>query len=371
VRDRERDRQHMLRAVALGETARPRTAPNPWVGCVVVRDGTTVGEGATAPPGGPHAEISALAAAGDRAAGATVYVTLEPCAHVGRTGPCAAALLEARVARVVVGVEDPDARVAGQGIDRLRAGGVEVEVGCARDVVDEQLAAYLHHRRTRRALCLLKTAASLDGRVAAADGSSRWITGPAARDDAHRLRAESQAVVIGSGTALADRPTLTARPPGGLAGPQPRRVILDARGRVPADGALFDTELAPTTVLTTSAAAGARIDEWTAAGAKVIVLAPSPSGVDLEGALEALGADGVLQAMVEGGPRLHGALVAAGLADRIVAYVAGVALGPAARAAFDAPLPPALVDAPRFALRSAVALGDDVRLDYVPRAREA
>jgi diaminohydroxyphosphoribosylaminopyrimidine deaminase/5-amino-6-(5-phosphoribosylamino)uracil reductase len=367
VRDAEGDRERMSRAAVLGAAVRHRTPPNPWVGCVLVRDGETVGEGATEAPGGRHAEVQALGAAAERARGATAYVTLEPCAHHGRTPPCVDALIEAGVARVVIAVADPDPDVAGRGVERLRAAGLEVEVGPGADLVADQLAAYLHHRRTGRAYCVLKTATSLDGRVTAADRSSRWITGPAARADAHALRADSQAVVIGSGTALADRPTLTARPAHGEpVTRQPLRVLLDGRGRVVASGPLFEPDVAPTLVLTTEAAPAAVMDAWRSAGAKVEVLpAAQAGGVDLGAALTFLGAEGVLQAMVEGGPTLHGALLAAHLVDRVVAYVAGIVLGPGGRPAFDAALPSTLADAPRLGLLTVRPLGDDVRVEYV------
>lgn len=359
------DAELMARAVEVGERGRTSAPPNPWVGCVIADAEGIAGEGFHARPGTPHAEVHAVAAAGARARGATAYVTLEPCAHHGRTPPCADALVAAGLARVVVGVEDPDPRVAGQGIARLRAAGIEVEVGPGAHLVAEHLAAYLHHRRTGRAHCLLKTATSLDGRVTAADGSSRWITGEEARADAHRLRAESQAVVVGSGTALADTPTLTARPADAPIARQPVRVLLDGRGRVPASGPLFDPALAPTLVLTTAAAPASAVDAWRGAGAKVELLDAAPGGgVDLEGALMLLGAEGVLQAMIEGGPTLHGSLLARGLADRVVAYVAGRALGPGGRPTFDAPFPSALDDAPRLRLVGTRVLGDDVRLDY-------
>lgn len=362
------DAELMARAIDVGERGRSTAPPNPWVGCVIASDGIVVGEGFHAVPGEPHAETQALAAAGERARGATAYVTLEPCVHHGRTGPCADALLGAGVRHVVVAIEDPDEKVRGRGLERLRAAGVTVDVGVGADAATRSLAPYLHHRLTGRAYCVLKTATSLDGRVTAGDGSSRWITGAAARADVHRLRADSQAVVIGSGTALADRPTLTSRSQDRLPGArQPLRVLLDGRGRVPASGPLFDTSLAPTLVLTTEAAPASSVDRWRGAGAKVEVLRADPrGGVDLSAALDLLGSEGVLQAMVEGGPSLHGALVTRGLADAVVAYVAGAALGPAGRPAFDATFPPALADAPRFRLLDARALGDDVRLEYVP-----
>lgn len=360
------DEECMARAVAVAERARRRSAPNPWVGAVIVRDGVVVGEGATGAPGGPHAEIAALRAAGDRARGATAYVTLEPCSHHGRTPPCVDALVAAGVARVVHAIGDPDPRVAGSGVEGLREAGVEVAGGVGADAVGRQLAPYLHHRRTGRAWCLVKTAMSLDGRTAAADGSSRWITGSAARADAHGLRADSQAIVIGSGTALADRPILNVRGVEPAPRVPPVRVLLDAQGRVPAEGPLFDGALGPTMVLTTARAPSLALDAWRAAGAKVEVVADHAGRVDLDAALATLGAHGVLQAMVEGGAGLHGGLVARGLVDRLVVYLGAMLLGPRGRSGFEWSGPESMPGAPRFALESATVLGGDVRLDYVP-----
>ncbi len=354
----------MDRALELGESARRHSPPNPWVGCVIVRDGTVVGEGATMPPGGPHAEIVALERAGPRARGATAFVTLEPCAHHGRTPPCAEALLDAGLARVVIALEDPDPRVAGAGAAHLRDHGLAVEIGAGADLARESLAPYLHHRHTGRAWCLVKTAMSLDGRIAAADGSSRWITGPEARADGHRLRAESQAIVVGAGTALADRPTLTARDVQAPGDRQPLRVVVDARGRVPADGPLFDAAVAPTLIITTEAAPSHVVDAWRAAGAKVETVAAATGGVDLEAALGLLGSHGVLQALVEGGGEVHGALLTAGLVDRVVAYVAPTVLGADGLAAFGGHTVATLANARRWELRTVTRLGADVRLEY-------
>ncbi|HZA81769.1 MAG TPA: bifunctional diaminohydroxyphosphoribosylaminopyrimidine deaminase/5-amino-6-(5-phosphoribosylamino)uracil reductase RibD, partial [Actinomycetes bacterium] len=232
------DEAWMARAVALAEGGRGTTSPNPMVGAVLVRDGRVVGEGFHRAPGRDHAEVVALAAAGRLAEGATCYVTLEPCAHHGRTPPCADALVAAGVARVVAATVDPDPRVAGAGLARLAGAGVEVAVGAGAEPAAEQNAAYLTHRRLRRPRVTLKAAASLDGKVAAPDGTSQWITGPAARADAHRLRAEADAVCVGAGTALADDPRLTVRLPD-HDGRQPLRVLVDAAGRVGADGHLF------------------------------------------------------------------------------------------------------------------------------------
>jgi diaminohydroxyphosphoribosylaminopyrimidine deaminase/5-amino-6-(5-phosphoribosylamino)uracil reductase len=362
------DATAMARAIALGERGRRTAAPNPWVGCVLVRDGEVVGEGFHRIAGEPHAEPHALRAAGERARGATAYVTLEPCSHHGRTPPCADALLAAGVRRVVVALEDPDERVAGRGIGRLSAAGVAVEVGLAATEARRSLAPYLHQRRTGRAYCVLKAAGSIDGRTAAADGSSRWITGPAARADAHALRADSQAVVVGAGTALADRPSLTARDLPDPPARQPLRVLLDARGRVPATGPLFEPELAPTLVITTEAANGAAVAAWRDAGADVALAPPSPNGqgVDLAAALMLLGQRGVLQAMVEGGASIHGGLVAAGLADKLVLYVGGCLLGERGRALVGWPGPDSIETARRWRLVDARALDGDARLEYEP-----
>ena len=360
----------MAEAVAEGERGRLTAPPNPWVGCVVVdAGGAIVGRGFHHRAGEPHAEIHALEQAGDRARGGTAYVTLEPCAHHGRTPPCAPALVDAGIRRVVVAILDPDDRVAGRGFEILSSSGVAVDVGPGADAAARSLAPYLHHRHTGRPLCLLKTAASLDGRTAAADGTSQWITGPEARADAHRLRAESGAVVIGAGTALADRPSLTFRDlrfEDGLTPRQPLRVLLDAAGRVPAAGPLFDVTLAPTLVLTTQAADADTRRAWKEAGAEVEDVPAGPAGVDLAAALRVLGRRGILQAMIEGGATLHGALVRAGLADRLVVYTGGVVLGADARPLFAGPGPATLTEASRWRLTGVRQLGGDARLDWEP-----
>src|SRR3984957_2282074 len=214
----------MAEAVALGQAVRAETSPNPWVGAVVVPEGDQPAAlGSTRPPGGPHAEAVALELAGSSARDATVYVTLEPCAHHGRTPPCADALIAAGVRRVVVGVLDPDPQVSGRGVARLRAAGIDVEVGTGAVEVTASLRPYLAHRRRGRPWVVLKLAATLDGRIAAPDGSRRWITGPAARLDAHQLRAESDAILVGAGTVRADDPALTVR---AVAGRDPLRIVL-------------------------------------------------------------------------------------------------------------------------------------------------
>lgn len=326
----------MGRALALAASVRTRTSPNPWVGCVI-HAGPDTFEGATAPPGGPHAEAAALAAAGARAQGATLYVTLEPCAHHGRTPPCATAIAEAGVARVVVPLLDPDPQVAGRGVEALRAQGVEVDVGVGAPEAAELLAPYLKHRRTGRPWVVLKLAATFDGRIAAPDGSSQWLTGAEARADAHRLRAQSDAVLVGAGTVRRDDPRLTVRPADHDAGAggddehQPLRVVL---GRAP-DGARVHPAL--------------------------------ETGGDLGDILDELGGKGVLQVLVEGGAVVAHAFHAAGLVDRYVLYLAPAFFGgDDAVPLFSGAGAPTVGDLWRGRLVSARRVGEDLRVELAP-----
>jgi diaminohydroxyphosphoribosylaminopyrimidine deaminase/5-amino-6-(5-phosphoribosylamino)uracil reductase len=291
----------MARARELGESVLGATSPNPAVGAVILdAAGTPVGEGATAAPGGPHAEVTALAQAGERARGGTAVVTLEPCAHTGRTGPCADALIEAGIARVVVAVPEPT-ELAGGGADRLRAAGVDVELGADQAEAESgALASWLTGVREHRPHVIWKAAATLDGRVAAADGSSRWITGPEARAAVHRLRATCDAVVVGSGTALADDPQLTVRDAEGRnAARQPLRVVVDRRDRVPATARVRD-DAAPT----------------------LISSAATPAAL-----LAELFDRDVRRVLLEGGPTLAAAFLRAGLVDEAVIHLAPKMLG--------------------------------------------
>jgi diaminohydroxyphosphoribosylaminopyrimidine deaminase/5-amino-6-(5-phosphoribosylamino)uracil reductase len=371
-----RDDEAMNRALAISAGLSRRTAPWPAVGCVLVRDGVVVGEGATGEfRTGSHAEGAALAVAGDRARGATAYVTLEPCDHEGNTPPCTGLLLDAGVTRVVAAIEDPDPIVAGRGFARLRDAGVVVVVGVRADAAAAQMAPYLHHRRTGRPYVVAKIATTLDGRVAAADGTSQWITSEEARADAHELRADAQVIVVGAGTALADQPALTVRNVATPPRVAPARVLLDARGRVPATGPLFDTDLAPTLVITTTAGPPGTVDAWTHAGAKVEVVAPGPdgTGVDLDAAFALLGGgrEGFVQALVEGGGTLLGAVLAGGHAQHLVTYVAPLLLGVRGTPGYRFDGPATLADARRFELTNVRQLGPDVRLDYDLAARGA
>lgn len=357
----------MRRALELAARARGDTAPNPMVGAVVVDEGgNVVGEGWHRAAGEPHAEVVALDAAGSLARGATLYVTLEPCAHAGRTPPCVRAVLAAGIAHVVVAQADPDPQVSGAGLQALRAAGVGVTEDVCRWQAERQLAAYRHHRVTGRPLVVLKTALTIDGRTAAPDGSSQWITSEEARADAHELRRESDAVLVGSGTVLADDPRLNVRTEP-LPRRQPLRVVADARGRTPAGAALIGGE-GDVLMATTAAAPPGRVDAWAAAGAGVVVLgAADGGGVALDELVDDLGERGVLQLMVEGGPDLAGAMLRAGLVDRLVVYVgAATAGGDDAAAAFAGPAAATIDAFARWHLDDVTRLGDDIRLDYVP-----
>jgi diaminohydroxyphosphoribosylaminopyrimidine deaminase/5-amino-6-(5-phosphoribosylamino)uracil reductase len=322
-----------------------------------------VGEGWHRAAGEPHAEVLAIAGAGPAAAGATLYVTLEPCAHQGRTPPCAEAVVAAGVGRVVAALIDPDPLVAGRGVARLRAAGIPVELGDGAEAAAEQNAAFLVHRRLGRPRITVKGAASLDGKVAAADRTSKWITGPEARADGHRLRAAADAVMVGSGTALADDPQLTARPPGGAAR-QPLRVLLDSAGSVPAGAGLFDAG-APTLVATTGRAPAGTRRAWEAAGAEVLVLPQGRDGrVGLAALAAELGGRGLLEVLVEGGPTVQGALWAAGLVDRLVWYLAPIVLGgDGALGLVAGPGVATLGDAYRVRPAAITAVGADLRIE--------
>ncbi|MFN2587096.1 MAG: bifunctional diaminohydroxyphosphoribosylaminopyrimidine deaminase/5-amino-6-(5-phosphoribosylamino)uracil reductase RibD [Actinomycetota bacterium] len=316
------DERYMQQALDLAR--RPSfTSPNPRVGAVVVRDGTVVGEGAHRGAGTPHAEAAALA--GVDARGATLYVTLEPCTHRGRTPPCTPMLVAAGLARVVVALEDPDPRVSGSGLRALRSAGVDVTTGVLASEAEGLNRAYLHHRRTGRSFVSLKLALTLDGHMTAADGSSQWITGPEARALVHARRLECDAVLVGAGTVLADDPRLTVRDV--PAARQPLRVVADAAGRVPATAALFAEPSGGALVATTAACPHDAQIAWKEAGAEVLVLPEAAGGVDLGALVEALGGRGIVEILCEGGARLASSLVKARLADRLDLHYAPLLTG--------------------------------------------
>lgn len=319
------DEAYIERAIALAERGRGVVSPNPMVGAVVVSEGRVVGEGWHAGPGTPHAEVIAIREAGEAARGASLYTSLEPCDHHGRTPPCTEAILAAGIARVVSALRDPNPVVDGRGFARLETSGVEVRAGLLSEDAGRQNKAFVKHVRTGLPFVVWKAAASLDGRVAARDGSSRWITGEAARADVHRLRAWSDAIVVGAGTALVDDPSLTVREPG-YGGRPPLRVLVDARGRVPATGDLFD-DAAPTVVATTELAPTGRRDEWAEAGAEVVEFEREGDGVPLAELASHLGKRDVQGVLLEGGPTLAWAAVRDGIVDEVVVYLAPKLIG--------------------------------------------
>ncbi len=316
---------YMERALALAERGRGLVSPNPMVGAVVVDQGRIAGEGFHEGPGTPHAEIVALQEAGASARGATLFVSLEPCDHQGRTPPCTEAIVGAGVDRVVAAMRDPNPMVDGRGFERLRASGVEVVEGVHADEAARLNEAFVKHVRSGMPFVTWKMAASLDGKVAARDGTSRWVTGEAARVDVHRLRAAADAIVVGAGTALADDPSLTVRDPS-YRGRPPIRVLVDGRGRVPATGDLFDGE-APTLVATTDLAVPDRRDEWVSAGAEVIVYPPEGEGVPLDRLFTDLGKRDVQSVLLEGGPTLAWSALEEGVVDMVVVYLAPKLIG--------------------------------------------
>ena len=317
----------MRRALELATRGWGRVSPNPLVGCVLVRDGRVVAEGWHEGPGTEHAEAMALRLAGDRAAGSTAFVTLEPCDHHGRTPPCARALVSAGVEGVIAATRDPNPIVDGSGFRTLRDAGLTVEEGLLAPEASEQNLAFAAHVRSGRPFVVLKMASSLDGKAAARDGSSRWISGEEARADVQRLRAWSDAVVVGSGTALADDPRLTVRDPVYASARPPLRVVVDPSGRVPGDRRVFDGA-APTLVATTELASPARRQEWVDAGADVSVLdRDATGGVALAALAELLGKRDVQGLLLEGGPTLAWSAIREGVIDRIVLYLAPKLVG--------------------------------------------
>jgi diaminohydroxyphosphoribosylaminopyrimidine deaminase / 5-amino-6-(5-phosphoribosylamino)uracil reductase len=317
----------MRRALELAARGWGRVSPNPLVGCVLVRDGRVVGEGWHEGPGAEHAEAMALRLAGDRAAGATAFVTLEPCDHHGRTAPCARALIDAGVEGVFAATGDPNPVVDGSGFRALRDAGLTVEEGLLGDEAIRQNLAFRMHVRTGRPFVVLKMASSLDGKAAARDGSSKWITGEEARADVQRLRAWSDAIVVGSGTALADDPQLTVRDRAFASARPPIRVIVDPSGRVPGDRRAFDAA-APTLVATTEATPTPRRQEWVEAGADVALLDRDPNGgVSLRALIEMLGKQDVQGVLFEGGPTLAWSAIRDGVVDQIVLYLAPMLVG--------------------------------------------
>jgi diaminohydroxyphosphoribosylaminopyrimidine deaminase/5-amino-6-(5-phosphoribosylamino)uracil reductase len=324
----ERDLKHLRRAIELAAMAKGRTSPNPLVGAVVVKAGRTIGEGYHEAAGQPHAERMALAACSADPAGATIYVSLEPCAHHGRTPPCTEAIIDAKISRVVVASDDPTGKAAGRGLGILRDEGIQV------DVAEGELAEaarllnqpFRKHARSGRPLVVLKYAMTLDGKVATRTGDSKWISTELSRARAHRWRAESDAVAVGIGTALADDPLLTARVEG--VARQPRRVVFDAEARLPLDSQLVRTAAeTPVILITTRAASRRHVQALESAGVDVVTTSGENESARVQDALRALGSRDVQQLLVEGGPHLAGAFLDAREVDELRVFVAPVIAG--------------------------------------------
>jgi len=356
------DHEYMARALQLAERGLFTTDPNPRVGCVLVRDGDIVGEGWHERAGEAHAEVNALQQAGAQAAGATAYVTLEPCCHQGRTPPCTTALINAGVTRVVAGMEDPNPQVAGQGLQVLQAAGIETTAGLLTAAAEQLNPGFVMRMRQARPWVRLKLAMSLDGRTALANGTSQWITGQAARQDVHRLRARSSAILTGVGTVLADDPALTVRLDSGAADPvqQPVRVILDTHLQTPPASRLLD--LPGETVIVTGTMDAAATAALTRPGVSVVNLPQHHGRLDLAAVLQHLGAMAMNEVHVEAGATLSGALLTAGLVDELVLYMAPHLLGDTARGLFALPELEQMEQRMQLSINDIRAVGEDWRI---------
>ncbi len=357
----EDDTVYMARALRLAERGLCTTAPNPRVGCVLVKNGAVVGEGWHERAGEPHAEINALQQAGAQAAGATAYVTLEPCCHHGRTAPCTDALIAAGVGRVVAAMEDPNPAVAGKGLAALQTAGIDSASGLLAVAAEQLNAGFVMRMRQGRPWLRCKLAMSLDGRTAMASGESRWITGDAARRDVHRLRARSDAIMTGIGTVLADDPSLTVRLDDMNDGfRQPLRVILDSRLRTPPDAKLLD--LPGETLLVTGAADADSEARLTRSGIRIATVPMQSGQLDLTAVMQHLGSIEINEVHLEAGATLCGALLQAGLVDELVIYMAPHLMGDAARGLFALPGLEQMAQRVKLSISHIRAVGDDWRI---------
>jgi len=356
---------HMRAALALARRGLGNAWPNPAVGCVLVKDGRVIGRGWTQPGGRPHAETEALRRAGDAARGATAYVTLEPCSHHGRTPPCCEALAGAGITRVVMAMRDPDPRVNGRGLAMLRGAGIVVEEGLLEGEARALNAGFFRRIQAGMPVVTLKLASTLDGRIATATGESRWITGEAARREVHALRARHDAILVGSGTVLADDPDLTCRLPGMERAPM-LRVVADARLRTPPSARLVQSaRVAPVLIMTAPGHPPAAQAPFIAAGADIITApAHAGGGLDLPSLLRALGRRGVTRVLAEGGAGLAAALLRQGLVDRLVWFHAPAVMGGDGHPALEGLRLAALSAMPRFRRVAQRALGDDMLSEF-------
>jgi diaminohydroxyphosphoribosylaminopyrimidine deaminase / 5-amino-6-(5-phosphoribosylamino)uracil reductase len=369
IKTTDKDRSHMAAALALSQRHLGRTWPNPSVGCVLVNQGHIVGRGVTGVGGRPHGEANALEQAGPLAKGATAYVTLEPCAHHGQTRPCCDALIEGGVDRVVVAIGDPDQRTAGTGLARMREAGIDVVEGVLADEAEEVHAGFLSRVRRGRPLVTAKVAASLDGRVALASGESKWITGEGARRMGHALRASHDAILVGSGTAMTDNPSLTCRLPG-LDAASPVRIVVDSALRLsPGSALVAGANNVPTWVVCGEHSDDQRRAALMDRGVDIISARRGAEGVlDSAAVLQELGDRGITRVLAEGGPRLVTSLLREGLIDRLAWFAAPVALGGDAMTAIADLSLRSLGEAGRWQVRSRSSWGADGLVMLAPTA---
>lgn len=362
------DHRFMARTIRLAERGLFTTDPNPRVGCVLVKDGVIVGEGWHERAGAAHAEVNALNAAGENARGATAYLSLEPCSHHGRTPPCADALIEADVARVVAAMQDPNPLVAGQGMEKLRAAGIDTTTGILQIQAEALNPGYIRRMQGGLPYVRLKMAMSLDGRTAMASGESQWITGEAARKDVHGLRARSSAIVTGMGTLLTDDPGLNARLDEAIAVEQPLRVVLDNALQMPVSAHMLS--LPGCTLVLTSTNDEARIEALTQAGAEVSVIGGSHDRLDLSMVMAFLVQREINEVLVETGATLGGALMQAGLVDELIIYMAPVLMGDAARGLMTIPGLETMSQRIKLEIDEIRAIGKDWRIQARPVAAD-
>ena len=364
---KQADRRFMRLALTLGRRGLGRTWPNPAVGAVVVKDGVIVGRGWTQPGGRPHAEPEALKRAGEAARGATLYVTLEPCSHFGKSPPCADAIIAAGIARVVAAIEDPNPEVAGKGHAKLRAAGIAVDVGLFAEEAARDHAGHFRRVRDKRPHVILKLAVSADDKIGAVGGKPVAITGEAVRTRVHLLRAQNDAILVGIGTVLADDPLLTCRLPG-MAARSPVRIVLDRALRIPGSSRLVHSAReAPLWVVASELAEAPAVAKLGAAGAQVIRIAPTSAGLDLAAVLHALAEKGITRLMVEGGSRVASSFVAADLVDEVWLFRGTEAIGASGIAALDALPLSEITQSPRLKLRPSETLGKDTLTIYERR----
>ena len=360
------DERYMHRALELARRAEGRTAPNPAVGAVLVRDGVIVGEGFHPAAGEPHAEIVALAQAGAKAKGADLYVTLEPCCHSGRTGPCTTAVINAGIVRVIAGCRDPNPNVSGGGFEKLQAAGIAVESGLLGTECRRLIAPFAKHIRTGLPYVTLKAGMTIDGAVATASGESQWITGAESRLATHQLRDTHDAIMVGIGTVLADNPRLTTRLQQG-GGKNPLRIVVDSTLRMPPTAALLD-EAGQTLILTTAAASAVDAERLRGERVEILCVAGEAGAVDLRDAMHQLGARGIQSILLEGGGRLHHGALHSGIVDRLCVFIAPLLLGGSGMPLFFGQGVSNLKDAFRLQQLHVERYGDDLLLDGEPES---